>query len=99
MSDESRRYLVAYDIADDRRRVCVAKCLQSYGVRVQYSVFLVDLRPAKIRRLLHALTSLIAPSDDSILVCNLGPVNSIRPDAFHYLGANRPEPARGPVVI
>ena len=99
MSDESRRYLVAYDIADDPRRVRVARCLQSYGVRVQYSVFLVDLRPAKIRRLLRTLTSLIESSEDSVLVCNLGPVDSIRPDAFHYLGVTRPEPAHGPVVI
>ena len=78
MSEAARRHLVAYDIADDRRRAHVAKHLQSYGVRVQYSVFLIDLRPAKIQRLLTALESSIDPSRDSVLVCDLGPTTKIR---------------------
>lgn len=39
MSDEQRSYLIAYDVKDDRRRSHVAKLLQSYGERMQYSVF------------------------------------------------------------
>jgi CRISPR-associated endonuclease Cas2 len=33
-----RRYLVAYDIRDDRRLRLVAGCMEGYGSRVQYSV-------------------------------------------------------------
>ena len=99
MSEAPRRHLIAYDIADDRRRDRVAKRLQSSGVRVQYSVFLVDLRPATVRRLLTALESLIDRGEDSVLVCDLGVVASINQRNFHYLGASRPEPAQGPVVI
>lgn len=99
MSEAARRHLVAYDIADDRRRTHVAKHLQSYGVRVQYSVFLIDLRPAKIQRLLTALESSIDPSRDSVLVCDLGPTTKIRSRAFYYLGVARPEPPKGPVII
>ena len=99
MSEESRRHIIAYDITDDKRRSHVAKKLQSYGIRAQYSVFLVDLRPAKLRRLLDSLEQLIDDTEDSVLVCDLGPVAAIHPSAFHYLGASRPEPSHGPVII
>ena len=38
-----RRYLVAYDIRDDRRLRNIATCMEGYGTRVQYSVFVCDL--------------------------------------------------------
>ena len=37
------RYVVTYDIADDRRREDVATLLSGYGPRVQLSVFECDL--------------------------------------------------------
>ena len=33
-----RRYLVAYDIREDRRLRNVASCMEGYGERIQYSV-------------------------------------------------------------
>ncbi len=38
-----RRYLVAYDIREDRRLRNVAACVEGYGERIQYSVFICDL--------------------------------------------------------
>ncbi|MCA9742068.1 CRISPR-associated endonuclease Cas2, partial [candidate division KSB1 bacterium] len=35
--------LVSYDIVDDKQRTKLAKRLQNYGQRVQYSVFECDL--------------------------------------------------------
>ena len=34
-------YIIAYDIADNKRRLCVAKTLESWGYRIQnpYSSF------------------------------------------------------------
>jgi len=37
-----RRYLVAYDIRDDRRLRSIAGCMEGYGTRIQYSVFVCD---------------------------------------------------------
>ena len=37
------RYLVCYDIRDERRLKRVGKMMKDYGTRVQYSVFEVDL--------------------------------------------------------
>lgn len=37
------RYVVSYDIADDRRRDRVAEMLKGFGRRIQESVFLAEL--------------------------------------------------------
>ena len=70
--DDVRRYLIAYDVSDDVRRTKVAKKLESYGDRVQYSVFIVDARPAKLLRLRTQLIDMIDEGTDSVLFCNLG---------------------------
>ena len=45
-------YVVAYDIRDDRRRTRVAKILEDFGDRAQYSVFEMELdRPERIKAL------------------------------------------------
>ena len=46
MTNQKRGYLVAYDISDDCCRSHVAKILQHYGERLQYSVFLLRVRPS-----------------------------------------------------
>lgn len=84
--DAARRYLVAYDIGDDRRRSRIAKRLQEYGDRVQYSVFVVDVRPARLVRLRTLLEDLLDESADSVLLCDLGPVASVHDRRFEFLG-------------
>jgi CRISPR-associated protein Cas2 len=44
-------YLVSYDIVDDRRRNKLAKILQGYGNRVQYSVFECRLSKSQAKEL------------------------------------------------
>jgi len=85
MSETTRRILVAYDIGSDARRDRVAVVLQSHGDRIQFSVFLVDMKSADLVRLHAALEALIEPRTDRILICDLGPVASARPRMV-YLG-------------
>ncbi len=99
MSDEPNRYVIAYDITSDRRRTRVHNYLNSFGVRAQFSVFLVDLRAAKMLRLKDKLASMIDPTEDSVLVCRIGPSSNLHPKAFQYLGRDRPEPPSGPLVF
>ena len=87
--DAARRYLVAYDIADDRRRLRVSTKLSSYGDRVQFSVFVVDGRPAKLVRLRASLSRLIDPDIDSVLLCDLGPVSGDLGQRFDVIGRRR----------
>lgn len=97
--ESARRYLVAYDISDDRRRARVAKCLQTYGDRVQYSVFVVDVRPAGMVRLRTRLELLIDMGTDSVLLCDLGPVGSIDARRFEFLGYSAEIMPQGPIVL
>lgn len=39
MSKNHLLYIISYDIAEDKRRNKIAKVLEGYGKRVQYSVF------------------------------------------------------------
>ena len=45
------RCLIIYDVTSDRLRNRIAKCLESYGQRVQKSAFEVSLCSEKIREL------------------------------------------------
>lgn len=61
------RYVVAYDIADDRRREDIATLLSGYGPRVQLSVFECDLASLRDAASLKArLRELIDPAEDQI---------------------------------
>jgi CRISPR-associated protein Cas2 len=90
---------VAYDISDDPRRTRIAKCLEGYGDRVQYSVFVVDVRPARLVRLRTKLEALIDPVTDSILLCDLGPVSSLDVRRFEFLGCAASIMPNGPIVL
>lgn len=84
------RILVCYDIVDDQRRVRLAKTLESYGDRVQYSVFVVDGTPVVLNRMRRAVEEVADLRVDSLLFCDLGAVTSIESSRFIYLGRQRP---------
>lgn len=68
-----RRYLIAYDISDDRRRTAVFKTLLSYGDHLQYSVFVCALGVVELARLRDRLGGLIDGREDQVIVADLGP--------------------------
>lgn len=61
--------MVCYDVADDRRRRLVAKILEGYGYRVQYSVFDCWLLQEQIVRLVLRLEDVLDPDQDRIHLC------------------------------
>ena len=61
------RYVVTYDIADDRRREDVATLLSGYGPRVELSVFECDLPTRREAAVLQStLRELIDPVEDQV---------------------------------
>jgi CRISPR-associated protein Cas2 len=63
------RYLVTYDIADDRRREDVATVLSGYGPRVQLSVFECELATKRAAAELRArLRTLIDAAEDQVRI-------------------------------
>lgn len=95
----AHRYVIAYDVVNDARRVRVAKKLQAYGDRVQFSVFWVAVSPAKLVRLKAALVELIDRNEDSVLLCDLGPASDPGLDQVSYLGCARAvTPSQGVIL-
>lgn len=98
-SDRVHRYILAYDVASDARRTRVAKILESYGDRVQYSVFLIDAKPAKMLRLRATITSSLDLLTDSLLVCDLGPLIAGGTQRIQFIGSTRSVTSQGPLVL
>ena len=71
-----RRYLVTYDIAQDRRRTRVYKSLLDFGDHIQFSVFLCQLNPRELVQLRAKLEPGIHHHEDQILVVDLGAVDN-----------------------
>lgn len=57
-------YLVSYDIAEDRKRTKIAKELENFGKRVQYSVFECDIDQRKLNELYERLVNLMSDVED-----------------------------------
>ena len=56
-------YVVSYDITNDRLRNKVSKALAALGMRVQKSVFELDLPPEQIAQVISTVSTLIEPTD------------------------------------
>ena len=57
-------YLVSYDIVSDKLRRKIAKCLENYGKRIQYSVFECDLNEIRFKKLYGELLEIACDIDD-----------------------------------
>ncbi|GAA5528321.1 CRISPR-associated endonuclease Cas2 [Herpetosiphon gulosus] len=58
--------LISYDIPHDKRRSKIAKTLENFGKRVQYSVFECQLTDSQLADVRNRLTALVVPNEDSI---------------------------------
>ena len=67
------RYLVSYDICDPKRLRRVAKALEGFGVRLQFSVFECPLDGMRLAQLKTALHPLLNHDEDQVLFVSLGP--------------------------
>ena len=92
-----RRYLVAYDIRDDRRLRSIAGCMEGYGTRIQYSVFVCDLSDREKVVMRADIESLMKPSEDSVMVVELGHAGDA--SRFLFLGHHEKLPVCTPVII
>ncbi|MGH8478792.1 MAG: CRISPR-associated endonuclease Cas2 [Gammaproteobacteria bacterium] len=66
VSVPSHTWVIAYDIADDRRRAQVARVLEGHGLRVQWSVFECRLNRTEMQALRHRLLDLAEPGADRL---------------------------------
>jgi len=64
-----QRFVIAYDIPNTKRRNKIATVLEKYGIRVNYSVFEVQIKSnALLKELEDELLQILKPKDDSLRV-------------------------------
>lgn len=66
MTTKSTFYIIAYDIASDRRRTKVHKTISGYGKWTQYSLFECFLSEKQYLQLRQKLDKIVASSEDSV---------------------------------
>ena len=65
------KYLVCYDIADDKRRRRLAVILEGYGDRIQYSIFEAVLTESLYARMMEDIEEIIDPDEDRVSIVGL----------------------------
>lgn len=99
MGDSRKRFLVAYDIRDDKRLRRVHKTMKGFGWPMQYSVFICDLDTMELMAMRMRLADLIHHGADSIAVVDLGNPRERGVQCFSFMGVAPPLPTSGPVII
>lgn len=94
-----RRYLVAYDIREDKRLRRVHKTMKGYGWSLQYSVFICDLDTMELLAMRTDLGDIIHHTLDSIAIVDLGAPEERGSECFQFMGVASRLPASGPVII
>jgi len=88
--------IVAYDIADDKRLIRIAKVMLDYGVRVQKSIFEVNVTPPVFREIKERVEKIIVAEEDGVKyypLCErcagtveiIGQGNFTDPDCEYYI--------------
>lgn len=71
--------VIAYDIASNKRRRRVARCLKTWRLDGQFSLFECRLSEAEAHDLFLQLTDLIDPEQDSLLLAWMDNSRASRP--------------------
>lgn len=92
-----RRYLVAYDIREDRRLRNIATCMEGYGERIQYSVFVCDLSDQEAVLMRGDVEARMKQSEDSVMIIDLGRAGDS--SRFRFLGSHEKLPASSATIV
>jgi CRISPR-associated protein Cas2 len=91
------RIFVSYDISSNKRRDKVAKTCESFGSRIQYSVFECPLDELRFQKLKAELGEVINGDQDQVLFFSLGPESGDASLRIESIG--RPYDQRSRVTI
>jgi len=93
-----KRYLITYDVADDKRRNSVFKTLMGHGDHVQFSVFLCELNGVELAKLKGALNETLNHRQDQAIMIDMGPADNAVNSTLQCVGKAYSPPARVTVI-
>ncbi len=91
-------YIIAYDIADQKRWRSIFKLLNGYGEWLQLSVFQCRLSRRRHAELIATLDEIIHHKEDHVIILDLGMADSVRPKVVS-LGKDFQAVEREPVIV
>jgi len=62
------RYLVTYDVVDNKRRTKLFKFLLGYGINVELSVFEIVVNNEGLREIVKGIENIIDPKEDAVFI-------------------------------
>jgi len=80
------RYIVSYDISDQKRLRRVHRTMKGYGDPLQYSVFRCDLSASERVLMIEALSKVINHREDQIMLIDIGPADGRAQYSIETLG-------------
>ncbi len=89
-------FLLAYDIADNKRRAKIAKLMESLGERVQGSVFEAYLTPAELQKIVTRSEKVMNMDEDSLRIYTI--CEACRP-RLKTLGQGKPTPPPAVMIV
>ncbi|MCL4292137.1 MAG: CRISPR-associated endonuclease Cas2 [Acidimicrobiia bacterium] len=94
-----QRYVVSYDIRDERRLRAVHKRMKGFGYPLQYSVFICDLDAMEKIALRKEIGDVMHHGVDSVVIIALGDPSGRGTECFEFMGAGRSLPESGPRIV
>ncbi len=91
-------YIVTYDIRDAKRWRRVFRLMKGYGDWLQLSVFQCRLSRKRHAELIALLDGMIHHNEDHILIMNIGPAESVKPQVVS-LGKDFEVIEKQPVIV
>ncbi|MFZ4984434.1 MAG: CRISPR-associated endonuclease Cas2 [Blastocatellia bacterium] len=85
------RYIVTYDISDQKRLRRVFRTMKGYGDPLQYSVFQCDLSASERILMVEALSAIINQREDQVMLINIGPAENRGRQSVETLGRALPQ--------
>ena len=70
-------YLVCYDISDEKRLAKLAKYLEKFALRVQYSVFLYKADNTELDATCSTIKEIIDAEEDDVRIYRIDPKRAI----------------------
>ena len=64
-------YFISYDVSNPKRLNKVAKTLENFGIRIQFSFFFFFLEKEQLEELKASLLELLDKNQDSLLIYSL----------------------------
>mgnify|MGYP001586928653 CR=1 FL=1 len=94
-----QRYIVSYDISNQKRWRKVFKAMRGFGDHIQYSVFSCELSDKDRVRMIEALGKVINHREDQVLIVDLGPAEGRAADCIEAVGRAYTHPERHAIVV